>query len=423
MKKLIILLFYVLFSMPCAAYASPLFDEVLSDKINEYGIFENGQGIVYADEKEFEGRSSLLIVNITTGTVKCEVYDDSDGIQLTDSLEFSYGGNSIYKLAAVTKDNADYLMLSTTNGRKTVNEFFTLQNDAFTKTAPLDYDSVTYIAGYEKGKIVTYVSTKNVYNFLSRLKQETISQYSFINRVNSISAEETESIRTMLSACADIMRFDIKDYDYDTLFKYVLYTHKNFQVLTDIPAGSGSSSSLGYNNVSIVRSDYIDYIMEKVFRITSEKPPVNNLLSRGFCYSDGYYYYTGGFDVYFATEIRDIEGVYDIGGGVTFVVFSDVYYENNTETPEYSFAVLQKSGSGYSLLRLGMGENLPAQEEVRRYSPFSTYGNASWSTNTETAAKKITANDLLLPVLLLVISVGIVGLVCSIVVFARTKRK
>lgn len=422
MKKFIILLFCVFISAPAAVYASPLFDEVLSDKLSEYGIFENGQGIVYADKKEFEGRSSLLIVHITTGNIECEVYDDSDGIQLTDSLEFAWSGNSSYKLATVTKNNVDYLMLSTTTGNKTVNEFFALRNDTFTKTEPFDYDSITYIAGYENGKIVTYISAKNVYNFLSSLKQETIAQYSFVNRVNSLSDEEIASIKTTLSACADLMRFDIKDYDYDTLFKYVLYTHKNFQVLTDIPAASGSSSSLGYNNVSIVSSYYIDYIMEKVLRITPEKPPVNNLLSRGFCYSDGYYYYTGGFDVYFATEIRDLVGVYDIGGGVIFVVFTDVYCEGDTQTTEYSFAILQKTGNSYSLLRLGMGENLPSQEEVREYSPFSTYGNASWNTGSDSDTKKA-ASDLVLPVLLLVVSVGIVGLVCSIVVFIRMKRK
>ena len=50
-KKFIILLFCVFISAPVAVCASPLFDEVLSDKLSEYGIFENGQGIVYADKK------------------------------------------------------------------------------------------------------------------------------------------------------------------------------------------------------------------------------------------------------------------------------------------------------------------------------------------------------------------------------------
>ena len=52
---------------------------------------------------------------------------------------------------------------------------------------------------------------------------------------------------------------------------------KNFQILTDIPADTGNSSNSGYNNVTLVNSDYIDYIMTRVFRITPEKPPVNEL--------------------------------------------------------------------------------------------------------------------------------------------------
>lgn len=102
----------------------------------------------------------------------------------------------------------------------------------------------------------------------------------------------------------------------------MLYTHKNFQILTDIPADTGNSSNLGYNNVTLVNSDYIDYIMTRVFRITPEKPPVNELLERGFCYNDGYYYYIGGFGVYFATKIVDIKGVYDIGGWCYICWFS-----------------------------------------------------------------------------------------------------
>ena len=418
MKKVIILLIFILISLSQRAYASAQFDEVLSGKISGYGVFENGQGVVYAGEKNFENRTSLFIVYVTSSAITCEVYDDSDGIQLTDSLDIPYGADSAFRLAAVTYGGRDYLMLKS----GTSNEFFAMQNDAFTRVEGFNYDTIQYIAGVEQGKAVSFVSPVSVHNFLNTLKEKTIARYTFVNRINSLSPEDAAGIRAVLSACADIMRFDIKDYDYDTLFKYVLYTHKNFQILTDLPAGSSSSSSLGYNDVSIVNSDFIDFVMKNIFRVTPEKPPVNNLLSRGFCYSDGYYYYTGGFDVYFATQFGDIAAVYDLGGGVMFVVFTDVYYEGNRETPEYSFAVLQKTGGTYSLLRLGMGENLPEQSEVRQYSPFSTYGNSSWSSGASQEHTGTLKGELLLPVLLLIVSVGVVGLVCSVVVFIRTRR-
>lgn len=261
-----------------------------------------------------------------------------------------------------------------------------------------------------------------VFAMPTKTNDEIIADYPFTNRVNELSVSEKQEITKTLTACADVMRFNIRNYDYDKLFKYVLYTHKNFQILTDIPADTGNSSNLGYNNVTLVNSDYIDYIMTRVFRITPEKPPVNELLERGFCYNDGYYYYIGGFGVYFATKIVDIKGVYDIGGGVTFVVFSDIYYEGDTRTPEYSFAILQNTENGYSLMRLGMGENLPTSDEVRLYSPFKTYNEMNWNiNNVDNNNDDFVKSYISIPILLLVISLGLIGLTACIVALAKRK--
>lgn len=261
-----------------------------------------------------------------------------------------------------------------------------------------------------------------VFAMPTKTNDEIIADYPFTNRVNELSVSEKQEITKTLTACADVMRFNIRNYNYDKLFKYVLYTHKNFQILTDIPADTGNSSNLGYNNVKLVNSDYIDYIMTRIFRITPEKPPVNELLERGFCYNDGYYYYNGGFGVYFATEIADIKGVYDIGGGVTFVVFSDIYYEGNTTTPEYSFAILQNTENGYSLLRLGMGEDLPTSDEVRLYSPFKTYSKMNWNiNNVDNNNDDFVKSYISIPILLLVISLGLIGLTACIAALAKRK--
>ena len=261
-----------------------------------------------------------------------------------------------------------------------------------------------------------------VFAMPTKTNDEIIADYPFTNRVNELSVSEKQEITKTLTACADVMRFNIRNYDYDKLFKYVLYTHKNFQILTDIPADTGNSSNLGYNNVKLVNSDYIDYIMTRIFRITPEKPPVNELLERGFCYNDGYYYYIGGFGIYFATEIVDIKGVYDIGGGVTFVIFSDIYYEGDTRTPEYSFAILQNTENGYSLMRLGMGEDLPTSDEVRLYSPFKTYNEMNWNiNNVDNNNDDFVKSYISIPILLLVISLGLIGLTACIA--ALVKRK
>lgn len=263
-----------------------------------------------------------------------------------------------------------------------------------------------------------------VFAMPTKTNDEIIADYPFRNRVNELSVSEKQEITKILTACADVMRFNIRNYNYDKLFKYVLYTHKNFQILTDIPADTGNSSNLGYNNVKLVNSDYIDYIMTRVFRITPEKPPVNELLERGFCYNDGYYYYIGGFGVYFATKIVDIKGVYDIGGGVTFVVFNDIYYEGDTRTPEYSFAILQNTENGYSLMRLGMGEDLPTSDEVRLYSPFKTYNEMNWNINNVDNNNDVdfVKSYISIPILLLVISIGLIGLTACIVALAKENR-
>lgn len=262
-----------------------------------------------------------------------------------------------------------------------------------------------------------------VFAMPTKTNDEIIADYPFTNRVNELSVSEKQEITKTLTACADVMRFNIRNYDYNKLFKYVLYTHKNFQILTDIPADTGNSSNLGYNNVKLVNSDYIDYIMTRVFRITPEKPPVNELLERGFCYNDGYYYYIGGFGVYFATKIVDIKGVYDIGGSVTFVIFSDIYYESDTRTPEYSFAILQNTENGYSLMRLGMGEDLPTSDEVRLYSPFKTYNEMNWNINNVDNNNDVdfVKSYISIPILLLVISIGLIGLIACIVALAKRK--
>lgn len=417
MKKLFLALIFTFILIPVTAFASPQFDEVLSGKIKELGIFDGKKGIVYSDIKNFENRDSLLIVYITESAIVCDVYDNSDGIQLTDTLEFPYGGENSYKLGLAEYEKKYWLVFSTTAASKTTNEFFTIQNDNFIKTDKVEYNTISYIAGYEKGKIISYQPSKNVSDFLNNLKKDIISKYPFENQTGIISSAEKDNIKTLLTACADIMSFDIRDYDYDTLFKYILYTHKNFQIVTNIPASSGNSSSLGYNNVSIVSSDFIDFIVGNIFRIVPEKPPVNTLLSRGFCYNNGFYYYTGGFDAYFATKILDIIGIYNIDNENIFVVFSDIYYENNTETPEYSFAVLHRENGSYSMLRLGMGESLPSYEEIMNYTQE---GLAPTPIPDGAKAAHSAAS---MPILISLISGGIIVFTLGIIALIKLVRK
>lgn len=417
MKKFILMLILTLLSAH-SVYASPLFDRMLSEEISEYGLFDGTSGIVYADKCSFSpAAESLLIVRAQNTSVHCEIYDNYDGIQLTDTLELPLADKCSLSLAE--SGDINYLVYSSPDGKHA----YTIENDMLTAVNIDNYTVSALIVQRENGKASAGTNIENIPRFLNSLKEETIAGYPFSNKVNIISEADLSAIRSTLTACADIMSFDIQNYDYDTLFRYILYTHQNFRILCDIDPLSGSSSSLGYNNVSIVSSEYIDYIMNNIFRITPEKPPVNNLMNRSFCYSGGYYFYTGGFSKYFATEIRDISAVYDMGGGVVFTVFSDIYSEEGKSTPEYSFALLQKTGSSYSLLRLGMGENLPSADEVRKYSPFFMYNSKSqWGAQENKPPSNSGSYVLLLPILLLIISIGSVVFICSIIALIKQRR-
>lgn len=407
MKKIWFSAIFVLICLLQEISVSAQFDKVLSDIISDYGT----EQVAYADELNFENRQSLFVVLINGNKAECRIYDDADGIQLTDSLTLPVTAS----LSVVTKDGRSYILNGTS-------DFFVLENDSFRKNGKIVYDSITQIAENKNGKITIPNGGDKVTQCLNRLKERTFSEYPLPNKLSDVPAEEQSKIKTTLSACADLMSFDIKNYDYDKIFKYVLYTHQNFKILTDLDPMTGSSSSLGYNNVSIVSSGFIDFIMNNILHITPEKPPVNSLLGRGFCYSGGYYYYTGGFDVFLSTAINDLIGIYDLGDNTILVIFSDVYTEGDTKTSEYSFAVLQKTDEQYSLLRLGMGESLPSADEIRQYSPAFRDTKSEDGRDTK---KAIQDSKLMLPVLLLIISVGIagiIGFIFAVRALIRSKR-
>lgn len=235
---------------------------------------------------------------------------------------------------------------------------------------------------------------------------------------SSLSEKEKSDIRSVVAACADITSFDIYNYDYDSLFKYVLYTHENFRVLTDIEPKTTSSSAFGYNRVSLVSSDFIDYVMENVFEITPEKTPASSLIRRGFCYNDGYYLYTGGFNVYFSTEITGIDNVYSIDDKTLLVLFHDIYTEGTAHTRENSFAILRRKDNRYRLLRLGMGKDVPAEEEIQKYS----LDYAARENNNLPASDTNNRNRFLLPLMLFISALGAGGVIISAVMWINAKK-
>ena len=108
--------------------------------------------------------------------------------------------------------------------------------------------------------------------------------------------------------------------------------------------------------------------MNKYFEIIPEKPPVNALLERGYCYCDGAYLYTDKYDVSYRTDVGDFAGIYDIGNNIHYCIFKDTYTENGIKKPEYSYCILENCGDYFCVLEIGMGKPLPDDYKLKKYA-------------------------------------------------------
>ena len=74
-------------------------------------------------------------------------------------------------------------------------------------------------------------------------------------------------------------------------------------------------------------------------------------------------------------------------------------------------------------MRLGMCVDLPTSDEVRLYSPFKTYNEMNWNINNVDNNNDVdfVKSYISIPILLLVISLGLIGLTACIVALAKRK--
>lgn len=381
---------------------------MLDDIITQNGVFDGENGVVYADKIFFSENESLLIVSVRDNAFYCKVYNNIDGLQCTDILSIPLSKTGSFVLSVVREQSNDFLMLKVNNDTG----FYTIQDDAFTQVYDVQYTAKSDIISCRNGYFTQYTSRRELYNFLNGLKHEKIEQYSFLNCINTIPEQEKQSMLTLVTACADIMDFDINNYDYNTLIKYILCTNQNFKILTDINPEYIPDSG----GVSIVSEKYIDYVLKNVFAISPEHPAVNSFASRSFCTDNGYYYYKNIFNVFYATDIIDMEAIYDLGDGVYYTIFTDIYRQGDVSFPEYSYAVVRKNSSGaYNLLKLGMGRQLLDERELLKIAPGHERSSYVWNN----AVQKQECNIMLTLLLFVCISCGIVILVCGAVLILR----
>lgn len=373
---------------------------MLDKIISERGVFDGTNGIVYAGEVNFSVLKSLLVVSVRDNSLICEVYDNTDGMQCTDILTVPYAPHGTYTLSVAKNIEKSCIVLKI---NKNIG-FYTITCDMFTQTEKFDYDTKTDIVNVSDSKVSLYQTRRSLYNFLNRLKKTRIDGYKMPNIVNTISDAEKQNIMKTIAACADIMEFDIRGYDYDKLMKHLLCSNQNFKILTDIPSRYADSGEL-----SIVSAEYIDYIIKNIFALTPEHPEVNLLTRRGFCVDNGYYYYRNNFG-YYATDILNADGIYDLGNDMYYVVFSDIFRSESSAVPEYSYAAVRKTGDNFQLIKLGMGKDLLFENELHLLSP-DMKSEYEWErTAPDTADKYVLAI-----LIMACISCGAAAVICGII--------
>lgn len=391
------------------------YDIILDEMIKSEGVFDGRKGVVYAEIAGFEYENSLLTVTAKDDTAECAVYDDIDGIQLTDVLKIPLNGMN-FILSSAENGGKTSVVLSSGGKQK----FYTISNDTFCESENMTYTSKTDIINVKNGKIRDLCGNRRLYNLLNGLKRHRIERSGYLNVINTIDESDKNDIRRIAAACADIMKFDVRDFSYDSLVKYILCTNRNFGILTDIEPGNSEAGE----EISIVREEYIDYVLENVFGVQPEHAAVNALSSRGFCVDNGYYYYKNIFDGFYATDIIDIEAIYDLGEDVYYTVFSDIYRQGDSAAPEYSYAVVKKTDKGYRMLKLGMGERLLDDEELQEFSAEGGYKKYAWNNTAD--VKESFDGGLYAALFLVCLSCGTTAAVCGVIFAvseARGKRK
>ena len=294
----------------------------------------------------------MAVISAENSTFVFTVYGAEN--EITDILSFSLGGKNTYEIG-IGEYSGEFCAVFSTNNKS---EYFALINDSFTLSSDPP-QNITPIARYKNKKITALTENTRIFDVLNDIKLYKTSQIR-LEEAELSSSEKSEILR-LIKACADIMEYDSESSDDTELIRRVLYSHDNFKLLSSLSSGFTNIDG----NIKLCSADFTDDVMQKAFRRTPEKPPVNMLTSLGYCYNNSSYYYTGGYNTYFATDVQELIRIMKLSDTDLFIVFSDTYKEGDAEPLlEYSTAVISRDKNGFYLKRLDMCGNIEIPREL-----------------------------------------------------------
>ncbi len=335
------------------------FDTQLAGRINSVGVYNGNTGVVYAAVAE--NGTTLVIISVNEASVTVEAYG-TEG-ETIDTVSVDFKDHARFTLSVTTEP--DDFCITAAYPRKT--EYYRLINDGFTDTAAPPATHVE-ILSYGERELTVYPTAESVYDFLNALKEEHIKRLPS-DRLNDT---DTDELITLIKCCADIPDYEAGRSDKDKLTLNVLYTHRNFMLLTDIDPGSAE----GHNGLKLCRESFINDAMYKAFRLKPDRPALNMLTTLGYCANNGYYYYSGGYSIYCNTLINGIARSFYLDDGTLYIIFSDTYIEGaNTPIDEYSTATALKDSDGWYLTSIQMNSDFSRLSDDNAMHK-SEHGNA-----------------------------------------------
>ncbi len=326
----------------CPSYVRAYdFDTLLYDCISEQGLYTDKGGIIYT--ATIENDTMLAVISADDGIFSINIFGSEN--EPADVLTVDYNSKKHCRISIT--DSADDFCITVQNNKQY--DYYRLINDAFTVTHTKP-DAAEAVAEYRNGKLKIFTKPSEIYSLINSVRLERVNHIPY--EASDISETDRTLLLRLLRACADIYEYD-ENTAVDELMRKVLYTHKNFTHLTSVPPESSEKNP----SLKLCSEKYITSAVYNAFRRESDRPAVNMLTETGYCYNNGYYYYTGGYTDYFRTEVHDIIKAYKMNNNSLYLVFSDTYTENDTTVSEYSSAVVQKDKDGYYLTSLKMGDD------------------------------------------------------------------
>ena len=176
---------------------------------------------------------------------------------------------------------------------------------------------------------------------------------------SSLSKNDKAELLTLIKCCADIEDYDRDNYDMDKLMRNVLYTHRNFILLSPFQPDEKTINS----SLKMCSERFIADSIYKAFRLEAKHPDEHELSATGYCEANGYYYYYGGYTRFFATDVHSIANTFYTSDGSLYIIFSNSYYNGISETDEYSTATARRDGDGWYLTSIHMNSDFTDMPE------------------------------------------------------------